>query len=160
MIDILYVCSIVLVFRQSTQTILVFSVAACVLIVINALFFDLDIKGSASIWTNRLISLVAIGITSFIAIHYRRQTQVSRRKEKQYVKALESMLFMMSHEVRKPVANILGLVEAMCGTGVELSPAEIQELSSHLRFSATELDTFIKALNTFMEQAEKDSATR
>jgi len=159
MIDILYVCSIVLVFRQSTQTILVFSVAACVLIVINALFFDLDIKGSASIWTNRLISLVAIGITSFIAIHYRRQTQVSRRKEKQYVKALESMLFMMSHEVRKPVANIIGLAEALCSDSAKLSPAEMEELCDHLRFSATELDTFITSLNTFMERTGKESAT-
>ena len=159
MIDILYVCSIVLVFRQSTQTILVFSVAACVLIVINALFFDLDIKGSMSIWTNRLISLVAIGITSYIAIHYRRQTQASRQKEQQHVTALESMLFMMSHEVRKPVANIIGLAEALCSDSAKLSPAEMEELCDHLRFSATELDTFITSLNTFMERTGKESAT-
>src|ERR1700733_15140233 len=69
-IDILYLCSIVLVFKQNTKTILSFSVAASVLIIINALFFDLEIKRSMPLWINRLISLFAIFITSYIAIPY------------------------------------------------------------------------------------------
>jgi signal transduction histidine kinase len=155
-IDILYVCSIVLVFRQNTKTILRFSIAACILIVINALFFDVVAGHHISLWINRLISLIAIGITSYIAIRYRRQTKVSTQKQQQYVIALEAMLFMISHEVRKPVANILGLVEAIHTNGAELSGADIQELSTYLRYSATELDTLITSLNTFMEQTQKE----
>jgi len=155
-IDILYVCSIVLVFRQNTKTILRFSVAACALIVINALFFDVAIGHNISLWVNRLISLIAIGITSYIAIHYRGQTKASTRKQKQYITALEAMLFMMSHEVRKPVANILGLVEDVRTNNTDLSGADIRELCIHLQTSATELDTFINALSTFMEQTERE----
>lgn len=155
-IDILYVCSIVLVFRQNTKTILCFSVAACILIVINALFFDVVIGPHMSLWINRLVSLVAIGITSYIAIHYRGQTKASTRQQQQYITALEAMLFMMSHEVRKPVANILGLVEDVRTNNANLSEADIRELCTHLQTSATELDTFINALSTFMEQTEKE----
>jgi signal transduction histidine kinase len=155
-IDILYVCSIVLVFRQNTKTIWRFSVAACTLIVINALFFDVVIGHHMSLWVNRLISLVAIGITSYIAIHYRGQTKASTRKQQQYITALEAMLFMMSHQVRRPVANILGLVEDVHTNHTALSEADILELCTHLQTSATELDTFINALSAFMEQTEKE----
>jgi len=159
-IDILYVCSILLVFRQNTKTILTFSVAACILIIINALFFDVVIGYHMSLWINRLISLIAIGITSYIAIHYRGQTEVSTQKQQKYVTALEAMLFMMSHEVRKPVANILGLVEAYRTNSAGLSEAEMQELCTYLHYSAAELDTFIKSLNTFMEQTQKEHLER
>jgi signal transduction histidine kinase len=155
-IDILYLCSIVLVFRQNIRTILYFSLTACVLIIINALFFDGEIKGSTSLWINRGISLVAIFITSYIAIHYRRQTQASTLKEQRYLKALEAMLFMTSHEVRKPVANILGLIETMGPNKTDLEIIDVQELFIHLQSSAHELDDFVKALNTFIEQTEKE----
>lgn len=161
-IDILYLCSIVLVFKQNTKTILGFSIAAAVLIIINTIFFDVESRLSMSLWINRLISLFAIFITSYIAIHYRKQTEAGllkeQQKHQQYIKALESMLFMMSHEVRKPVANILGLIEALCAHRAELSQEETQQLCTHLQSSSTELDTFIRALNTFMEQTEKSTA--
>ena len=155
-IDILYLCSIVLVFKQNTRTIIGFSVAACVLIAINALFFDTEIKRSMSLWINRGISVFAIAITCYIAIHYRKQTRVGIRREHQYLKALEAMLFMTSHQVRKPVANILGLIETMNKDCGHLSTDDIHELCLHLQFSASELDTFVKELNTFIEQTEED----
>jgi signal transduction histidine kinase len=155
-IDMLYICSIVLVFKQNTKTILCFSTAACTLIVINALCVDIAIEHNMSLWINRLISLLAIGITSYIAVHYRKQTEAGTRKQQQYITALEAMLFMISHEVRKPVANILGLVEVMRANNAHLSEADIQELCTHFKTSGIELDTFIKALSTFMEQTEKE----
>jgi hypothetical protein len=127
-IDILYLCSIVLVFKQSTKTILCFSVAACALIIIHTLLFDASTKRSILLWTNRLISLFAIFITSYIAIHYRKQTQVGALKQQRHVKVVETMLFMMSHQVRKPVANILGLIETADVNSGDLSTAETAEL--------------------------------
>jgi signal transduction histidine kinase len=155
LIDVLYLCSIVLVFKQNTQTIVIFSAAACVLIIINALFFDFAIKGDISQWINRGISLFAILITSYIAIHYRKQTQAAMLKEHQYLTALEEMLFMTSHQVRRPVANILGLIEAANTNGSNLSADDLKQLLRHLQFSADELDNFIKELNTFIEQTEE-----
>ncbi len=155
-IDILYLCSIVLVFKQDTRTILSFSMAACVLIAINALFFDTEIKRSMSLWINRGISVFAVAITSYIAIHYRKQTRAGIRREHQYLKALEAMLFMTSHQVRKPVANILGLIETMDKDCGHLSTDDIHELCLHLQSSANELDAFVKELNAFIEQTEED----
>jgi K+-sensing histidine kinase KdpD len=156
-IDILYLCSIVLVFKQNTKTIIYFSGGACALIIINALFFDGAIDRNMSLWINRLISLFAIVITSYIAIHYRKQTRAGTLKDQQYVTAIEAMLFMMSHQVRKPVANILGLVETMQTESCELSAGDIQELCRHFYTSAVELDNFIKELNIFIEQAEQQN---
>ncbi len=155
-IVILYLCSIVLVFKQDTRTILCFSGAACMLIVINALFFDTEIEQSTSLWINRGISAVAIAITSYIAVHYRKQTQAGIRREHQYLQALEAMLFMTSHQVRKPVANILGLIETMDKDCAHLSADDIHELCAHLQSSANELDAFVKELNAFIEQTEED----
>ena len=123
----------------------------------------MEYKLSISLWINRLISLFAVFITCYIAIHYRKQTQAGllkeQEKQEQYVKALESMLFMMSHQVRKPVANILGLIETVSSNRIEVSSDEIRELCAHLQTSATQLDTFIRALNAFIEQTEKSTAT-
>jgi signal transduction histidine kinase len=155
-IDILYLCSIVIVFKQNTQTIIGFSAAACVLIVINAIFFDTGFNLSVSLWINRGISLFAIIITSYIAIHYRKQTQAGMLREHRYLKALEEMLFMTSHQVRKPVANILGLIETTNPGSADLSASDLKELFQHLQFSSNELDNFIKELNTLIEQAEEE----
>jgi signal transduction histidine kinase len=159
-IDMLYVCSIVLVFRQDTKTILGFSAAAGALILINALFIDTAIEHSMSLWINRLISLVAIGITSYIAIHYRRQTQAAALKkleqEQRYITELEAMLFMMSHQVRKPVANILGLIDLLCVHRGDFSEDETEQLCAYLQSSAAEFDTFIGALNAFIERTGQE----
>jgi len=154
-IDILYLSSIVLVYKQNSTTILCFSLAAAVLIIINALFFEREAIYSMSAWMNRGISLFAIGITSYTAIHYRKQTEDGIIKNRQYLKALEAMLFMTSHQVRKPVANILGLVETMQASG-DLSAVELQQLCLHFQFSARELDAFIRVLNAFIERTERE----
>jgi len=154
-IDIFYLCSILIVFKQNTQTIIGFSVAACVLIAINAIFFDLGFKHSAFLWINRGISLFAISITSYMAVHYRKQTKANMLKEHQYLKALEEMLFMTSHQVRKPVANILGLIETTKMNRNNLSAGDVKELFQHLQFSSNELDNFLKELNAFIEQTEE-----
>lgn len=157
-IDILYVCSIVLVFKQNAKTIVCFSIAAATLILINTFFFDPEPKHTVLLWINRLISLFAIFIMSYVAIHYRKQTQAGVLKGQHYTKALESMLFMMSHQVRKPVANILGLIETIQTDRYDLSKDDMLKLCAHLQASATELDTFIKALNAFIEQTERSTA--
>jgi signal transduction histidine kinase len=155
-IDILYLCSIVLIFKQNTRTIIGFGLAACILIVVNALFFDTEVERSMSLWINRGISVFAIVITTYIAAHYRKQTQAGIRREHQYLRALEAMLFMTSHQVRKPVANILGLVETMNNDCDHLLANDIHEFCIHLKSSANELDAFVKELNAFIEQTEED----
>jgi K+-sensing histidine kinase KdpD len=91
-----------------------------------------------------------------MAIHYRKQTRASMLKEQQYLKALEEMLFITSHQVRKPVANILGLIETTRVDSADLSASALKELFQHLQFSSSELDNFIKELNTFIKHTEEE----
>ncbi len=152
--DILYLCSILIVFKQSTQTIIIFSVAACMLILINILIANHTSKLNLSVWTNRGISMLAIFITSYLAIHYRKLSEARAVNQKQYLKALEGMLFIISHQVRKPVANILGLVD-LINTNPNLSSDDFQKYCKYLHSSANELDGFLKELNSFIEQTEQ-----
>lgn len=125
-VDILYLCCIMLVFKQDTKTIISFSTAACLLIVIYALIFNHKTGLNLSELVNRGISILAILIVSYIAIYYRKLNQLTRLKEEQHLRNLKEMLFLTSHHVRKPVANILGLIENMNIDLTDLSTAELQ----------------------------------
>ncbi|QJD96350.1 hypothetical protein HH214_10965 [Mucilaginibacter robiniae] len=156
-VDILYLCCILAVFKQSIQTIIGFSFSACLLISLSLLIaVENGLMLNLSVWVNRGISIFAICIVAYIAAHYNKLSQLSRDKEKQYSKALEDMLFITSHQVRKPVANILGLVNLI---DKDADASSLKEYHEHLQASASELDTIIKELNNFMEQAEQDQHT-
>lgn len=129
--------------------------AACLLVLINLLFFDLHLKPSPSIWANR-------AITAYIAVHYQKLSRSGVLKKKEYLRALEEMLFMTSHEVRKPVANLLGLLDIITNESAGLSVEKLRLRCGLLSTSADELDVFVRKLNTFIEHTEKQShkATR
>jgi hypothetical protein len=157
--DILYLCCIVIVFKENTRTIVCFSLVACLLIIIDMVLFDLKLHPSVSHIINRGMSIVAILITSYIAVHYGKLSQQSVLKEKQYLKALEEMLFITSHQVRKPVANILGLINTMNSDCEDLSATDLKQRCKYLYSSANELDNFIRELNTFITQTEQQNNT-
>jgi signal transduction histidine kinase len=156
-VDILYLCCILFVFKQNPKTIIIFSTAACLIIVTNVLFVDIKLKLSLSVLVNRAISLFAIIITSRIAIHYRKLNQMSIFKEQRHLKEMEEMLFIISHGARKPVANILGLADIINSDSDALSMSDLKKQCQYLHYSANELDNFIKELNTFVEQIEQES---
>lgn len=72
----------------------------------------------------------------------------------QYILAMEEMLQMTSHEVRKPIANCLGLT-----TDIDLQNAskeELLEIFKHLKNSAIELDAFTKKLTQFIYEKKQN----
>jgi signal transduction histidine kinase len=153
--DILYLCCIVLVFKNNTRVIIGFSAVACMLIITDLLFFEISLRLSLAHLVNRFMSIVAIVITSYIAILYRNLNQASMNKERQHLKALEEILFITSHRVRKPVANVLGLIDVITNKDGALPARDLSESYRYLRSSANELDNIIKELNTFIEQTEQ-----
>lgn len=155
--DILYSCCILFVFKQSTKIIIAFSAAAAMLILIDMLFFDHTLKLSLFVWVNRVISIFTIVITAYIAIHYRKLKQTGLLKEEQHLLALREMLFINSHKIRKPAANILGLVNNINIDSANLSGARLKKQFEYLKSSANELDKFIKELNAFIEQTEQET---
>jgi PAS domain S-box-containing protein len=88
------------------------------------------------------------------------RTPIDNRKrieeeQKEYVKNLEKMLFMVSHEVRHPVSQILGIVQLL--QDADSLNAESSELISILKISAADLDLFTKKLSSFMHDLRPES---
>ena len=157
--DILYLCCILLVFKESSRIIIGFSVVACLLIVVDVLLFDINLKFNLFHLINRVMSIVAISVTSYITVLYRNLDQVSMRKERQHLQALKEILFITSHRVRKPVANVLGLTEVISNDNMALTAADLKNSYQYLLSSAKELDSIIKELNAFIEQTEHQNST-
>jgi PAS domain-containing protein len=70
-------------------------------------------------------------------------TDISSWKEN--IKNLEDILFSISHKVRQPVANILGISNLLNNELIDIN--RLKEIANHMRESADSLDKFIKELN-------------
>ncbi|HQT22268.1 MAG: hypothetical protein B7X86_04570 [Sphingobacteriales bacterium 17-39-43] len=95
-----------------------------------------------------------------ITEYFSLRTPIDDRKrieeeQKEYVKNLEKMLFMVSHEVRHPVSQILGIVQIL--QEHDNMDAESSELISNLKVSAADLDIFTKKLSSFMHEMRPES---
>jgi signal transduction histidine kinase len=72
---------------------------------------------------------------------------------KEHIAGLEQMMFITSHKVRKPVANILGLTNLL--EQFIRSPAKLRKMVNYLKLSAEQLDDFTKELTEFISQMER-----
>lgn len=75
------------------------------------------------------------------------------RKE-QYIQTLEEMLFALSHKVRKPAANILGMADVI--QKEKITDAEILSMAPLLKSAANELDGYIREMNDFISRHRND----
>ncbi|HEX8516825.1 MAG TPA: hypothetical protein VF868_11540 [Bacteroidia bacterium] len=66
--------------------------------------------------------------------------------KKEHLQLLEKILFDISHVMRRLVATLLGLTNAIEST--ELKKAELKEYTGHLHTVAREMDEYLKKLNT------------
>lgn len=57
---------------------------------------------------------------------------------------VKNISFHQSHSVRRPLANILGIIELMNSHKDKMADAEVQEMISLLKISADDLDKSIK----------------
>jgi signal transduction histidine kinase len=72
---------------------------------------------------------------------------------KEYAKGLEDMMYITSHKVRQPVANILGISSIL--HNYLQSPVQLKKLMGFLTESAVKLDIFTKELTTFIHELEQ-----
>src|SRR5690606_37482092 len=63
----------------------------------------------------------------------------------EYISTVEQILFVISHVIRRPVENILGLTSLM--NEKDISETELLSLSKKLQLVAKELDKYIHKLN-------------
>ncbi|MBC7845242.1 MAG: PAS domain S-box protein [Flavobacterium sp.] len=77
-----------------------------------------------------------------------------------YIKSLEEMIFMTSHQVRLPIVNLLGLANQL--EDATNSKEEVIKIIACIKESATALDKFTKELTSYMSSVnnkEKEKTT-
>lgn len=77
----------------------------------------------------------------------------------EHMKALEEMLFITSHEVRKPLTSLMGLMN-LVESEMPLNQQELWETIKHLKSSALDLDIFTKKLTFFLNEMEQKIRTK
>lgn len=73
----------------------------------------------------------------------------AERIQKEHIHALEEIMFIISHKVRKPVANILGISHLMEDSENHTSE-ELKKMVQNMVQSATSLNVFTHELSTFI----------
>lgn len=101
------------------------------------------------VYVNRCITLGIIWIIAILAIRHRTLVEQINSEREAKIKELEEMLFITSHEVRRPIASCLGLMDII-ESGKPLSHDELRKIIEHLKSSASELDVFTKKLTKFI----------
>jgi PAS domain S-box-containing protein len=80
------------------------------------------------------------------------ELKIIENQRQHYTKTLEEMLFAMSHKIRRPVASILGLIEAMRAD--TLNENNLMEYANYFQISAEELDAYVNQLTVFLEEKQ------
>lgn len=77
-----------------------------------------------------------------------RELKIAEERQREYIKGLEEMMFLTSHKVRQPIANILGFSN-MLDQNIS-SPEELKQSVACIKQSAITLDVFTRELITFI----------
>lgn len=78
----------------------------------------------------------------------------AERDRTKYTQTLEEMLFSVSHEMRKPVTTILGLLPML--QSEKLTKDSLTEICRHFETSAKELEAFTRQLNELLHKSKID----
>lgn len=74
-----------------------------------------------------------------------RELKKAEEQQKEYIKGLEEMMFMTSHKLRSPIANILGVLHHLDSLTL---PPEAEEMKTFLKQCAQSLDHLTRELTT------------
>ena len=77
----------------------------------------------------------------------------AEEKQVQYINVLNEMMFITSHKIRLPIANILGIADLLKSDAIA-SVDEIKKMVGFVNESAEKLDIFTKELTTFITAQE------
>jgi len=70
------------------------------------------------------------------------------QQQKEYIEGLEKMMFMTSHKLRSPIANILGVINHL--EDITISDEEVEEMKGFLKQLALSLDHSTREMTTFI----------
>ena len=80
------------------------------------------------------------------------QLKIAEKEKTAYIKSLEEMMFMTSHKVRLPIANIIGIADLL---EYDLDKEELGEVVNNMKASINALDAFTRELTMFIHNVKK-----
>jgi signal transduction histidine kinase len=83
-----------------------------------------------------------------------RELKKAEEKQREYIKGLEEMMFITSHKVRQPIANIIGFSSMLDHT--TSSPSELKQSLACIKDAAIKLDDYTRELTTFICELGKE----
>lgn len=83
------------------------------------------------------------------------EKKAAEEKNKSYTKAIEELLFMTSHQLRQPIAQIIGLSDLLENSSH--SEAEIHDVVGYMKQSASQLDAYTQDFTARLIEIEKIS---
>ncbi|MGB1248017.1 MAG: sensor histidine kinase [Chitinophagales bacterium] len=146
-IGALYVCAMVFMIKEKQKHILLFAIATTALIIIFYFIGDPS-HATYKVVANRMISIVAVWTTAFIAIQYKKKDD--KLKENLRIlnrqnKELEEFSFIASHDMLEPVRiieNMLTILELKQNEPLE----KRTEILSHAKKSSSRLNLMVQGL--------------
>lgn len=85
--------------------------------------------------------------------------KIRREEDKlKQIELLEEMLFIVSHRVKQPIANIIGL-SSLLDDSIE-SKEDVAKLISHIKTSIITLDLFANELTHFLENRKEEDKNK
>jgi PAS domain S-box-containing protein len=80
------------------------------------------------------------------------ERKMQEQLQREYVQGLEQLVFMISHKVRSPVANIMGIAHLL--DIKEHAQEELKTISGHMKASAESLDGFTKEIGEYLTELQ------
>lgn len=145
-IGVLYIVSMIILINQSERTIYLFAIVSSTMLVLDAIFFG-RFHTPGAILLDKTISFIALWIVTVGMLRYKALNAIKEQQKIQHAKAIEELLFMTSHNVRKPICTIQGLAQIMDGA---VSKEEAEHIVRYIRISADELDQCTEDLTNFI----------
>lgn len=151
-IGALYLASITIIYRQTSKVIFSFATLTTVLIILNVIIFRHKIP-DASIYADRIISIVAIWCSTLVAIRYRKLNMIHEAFREKKLKEIEEMLYITNHKVRHPISEIIGLSD-LIKDHEDQQEIDYMKFANNIKKPALELDNFTRELSEFLNEIE------
>lgn len=151
-VGVLYLFCFFLICRQKKNVIILFAFITSIMVIVKLIVF-FNPETNWFVFANRGITLFVIFIIAILSIRHRTLVDRQNSERNTYIKELETMLFMTSHEVRQPIAHCLGLMNVIDISNP--SKEDLMKIYEHIRHSAGQLDTFTKKLTSFIIQVQE-----
>ena len=153
-VGILYMPVVLISMYESKKTILSIAFFATLLIILKYICFNVFLQHPQHLGIpfNRIISIIGLWIAVMVALKSKQVDELLLVKKSEYKETIAEIIYINSHKVRKPVTNIVKLVELMDDDN--LSDQHAKQMLAHLRKSVEELEVATREMTDTISEKE------